>query len=55
MRDVRFLLDKVREKIGIVAADLGSVNQVIDAEIQDHFTPGGTGRKAELAGATTAT
>ena len=44
------------EKIGTVAADLGSVNQVIDAEIQDHFTPGGTGRRAgRLSRATTAT
>ena len=32
-----------------VAADLGSVNEVIDADIQDHFTPGGTGRKVKLA------
>ena len=38
-----------REKIGQVAADLGSVNEVIDADIQDHFTPGGTGRKVKLA------
>jgi len=49
VRDLRFLLDKVRQKIGIVAADLGSVNEVIDTEIQDHFTPGGTGRKVRLA------
>jgi superfamily II DNA or RNA helicase len=48
-RDVRFLLDRVRDKIGIVAADLGSVNEVIDADIQDHFTPGGTGRKVKLS------
>ncbi len=48
-RDTVFLLDKVREKIGHVAADLGSVNEVIDADIQDHFTPGGTGRKVKLA------
>ena len=38
-RTSRFLLDKVRDKIGTVAADLGSVNEVIDADIQDHFTP----------------
>ena len=38
-----------REKIGQVAADLGSVNEVIDADIQEHFTPGGTGRKVKLA------
>ena len=49
-KDVRFLLDKVRDKIGTVAADLGSVNEVIDADIQDHFTPGGTGRKVKLSG-----
>ncbi len=48
-KDTAFLLDKVREKIGQVAADLGSVNEVIDAGIQDHFTPGGTGRKVKLA------
>ncbi len=39
----------MREKIGHVAADLGSVNEVIDADIQDHFTPGGTGRKVKLS------
>jgi superfamily II DNA or RNA helicase len=48
-RDVQFLLDKVRDKIGQVAADLGSVNEVIDADIQDHFTPGGTGKKVKLS------
>ena len=48
-KDTAFLLDKVREKIGQVAADLGSVNEVIDADVQDHFTPGGTGRKVKLA------
>ena len=48
-KDTVFLLDKVREKIGQVAADLGSVNEVIDADIQDHFTAGGTGRKVRLA------
>jgi superfamily II DNA or RNA helicase len=48
-KDVKFLLDKVRAKIGVVAADLGSVNEVIDADIQDHFTPGGTGRKVKLS------
>jgi superfamily II DNA or RNA helicase len=48
-KDTVFLLDKVREKIGQVAADLGSVNEVIDSDIQDHFTPGGTGRKVKLA------
>jgi superfamily II DNA or RNA helicase len=48
-KDLRFLLGKVQEKIGRVAADLGSVNEVIDADIQDHFTPGGTGRKVKLS------
>jgi superfamily II DNA or RNA helicase len=48
-KDVQFLLDKVRDKIGQVAADLGSVNEVIDADIQDHFTPGSTGKKVKLS------
>ena len=48
-QDTAFLLDRVREKIGQVAADLGSVNEVIDAAIADHFTPGGTGKKVKLA------
>ena len=48
-KDVRFLLDKVRTRSARVAADLGSVNEVIDADIQDHFTPGGTGRKVKLS------
>jgi hypothetical protein len=52
-KDVKFLLDRVQDKIGIVAADLGSVNEVIDAGIQHHFTPGGVsdggGRKVRLA------
>ena len=48
-RDLKFLLDKVTQKIGTVAADLGSANEVIDVEIQDHFTPGGTGRKVRLS------
>ena len=46
-RDARFLADIIKRKIGRVAADLGSANQVIDmdAEVRDHFTPGGTERK----------
>ena len=48
-RDLKFLLDKIKQKIGTVAADLGSANEVIDVEIQDHFTPGGTGRKVKLS------
>ena len=48
-RDLRFLLEKVKQKIDTVAADLGSANEVIDVEIQDHFTPGGTGRKVRLS------
>lgn len=31
-------LGRVAEKVGTIAADLGSVNQVIDAEIQNHFS-----------------
>jgi len=49
VRDLKFLLDKVRQKLDTVAADLGSANEVIDVEIQDHFTPGGTGRKVRLS------
>jgi superfamily II DNA or RNA helicase len=48
-RDMKFLLGKVRQKLDTVAADLGSANEVIDADIQDHFTPGGTGRKVRLS------
>ena len=48
-RDMRFLLNKVRHKIDTVAADLGSANEVLDVEIQDHFTPGGTGRRVKLS------
>ena len=48
-RDLKFLLGKVRQKLDTVAADLGSANEVIDADIQDHFTPGGTGRKVRLS------
>ncbi|MGV1007205.1 MAG: DISARM system SNF2-like helicase DrmD [Dermatophilaceae bacterium] len=36
--DLRFLR-RVAEKVGTVAADLGSVNPLIDAEIQAHFSP----------------
>ena len=48
-RDLKFLLDKVKQKLSTVAADLGSVNEVIDVDIQDHFTPGGTGRRVRLS------
>jgi superfamily II DNA or RNA helicase len=46
-RDLGFLVGIIDRKVRQVAADLGSVNQVVDmdAEIRDHFTPGGTGRK----------
>ena len=46
-QDMRFLVDRIALKIGNVAADLGSVNQVIDAEVQDHFNPVPTPRKAK--------
>lgn len=36
---------RIAEKIGNVAQDLGSVNQVIDAEIQQHFSPTRTAPK----------
>ena len=48
-RDLKFLLGMVRRKLDNAAADLGSVNEVIDADIQDHFVPGGTGRKVRLS------
>ncbi|MGI6872401.1 DISARM system SNF2-like helicase DrmD [Amycolatopsis sp. 3B14] len=41
-RDARFLVERVANKIGTVAADLESVNQVV----QDHFAPVPGGRKA---------
>ena len=37
---------RIAEKVGNVAHDLGSVNQVIDAEIQQHFSPAAAARKA---------
>ena len=48
-RDLNFLVEHVARKIGIVAADLGSVNQVIDVEVQNHFNPARTARKAKQA------
>jgi SNF2 family DNA or RNA helicase len=38
---------RVAEKVGNVAQDLGSVNQVIDADVQNHFSPMTTARKAK--------
>jgi superfamily II DNA or RNA helicase len=38
--DQQFLVDIVETKILNIAEDLGSVNQVIDARIQDHFIRG---------------
>lgn len=46
---VQFLIDHVAHKIGNVAADLGSVNPVIDAAIQDYFSPTPTARAARRA------
>ncbi|PWF84030.1 DNA helicase [Kocuria rosea] len=37
---------RIAEKIGNVAQDLGSANQVIDAEVQKHFTGSSRTRKA---------
>jgi len=50
-RAVDFLLEIVRRKTGTIAGDLGSVNEVIDADIHDYFTvsTAGRGRKARLA------
>ncbi|GLX98730.1 DISARM system SNF2-like helicase DrmD [Herbidospora sp. NBRC 101105] len=39
---------RIAEKVGNVAQDLGSVNQVIDADIQNHFSPTGASRKARV-------
>lgn len=39
-------LGRIARRVAVVARDLGSVNQVIGAEIQQHFAPsGGTGRR----------
>lgn len=43
-QDMNFLVEHIARKIGTVAADLGSVNQVIDAEVQAHFIPEATAR-----------
>jgi superfamily II DNA or RNA helicase len=40
---------RIAEKVGAVAQDLGSVNQVIDADIQDHFSLTPTARKPKTA------
>lgn len=48
-RDAKFLVDLIALKIGNVAADLGSVNQVIDARVQDHFNPAGPARRPRPA------
>ena len=42
-------LRRIAEKVGAVAADLGSVNQVVDTEIQDRFAPRRTSRRAKAA------
>jgi len=50
-QDTRFLVDRIAMKIGTVAADLGSVNQVIDAEVRGYFSPGaGTDRPSADTG-----
>jgi superfamily II DNA or RNA helicase len=48
-RDLRFLVERIADKIGTVAADLGSVNQVVDFEVRNHFDPATGGRKAKPA------
>lgn len=40
---------RIAEKVGNVAEDLGSVNQVIDADVQNHFSPTTATRKAKPA------
>lgn len=46
-KDLRFLVERIADKIGTVAADLGSVNQVVDIDVQNHFNPVAAGRKAK--------
>lgn len=48
-RDLRFLVDRIVDKIGTVASDLGSVNQVIDFDVRTHFDPSARGRAAKPA------
>lgn len=45
-KDLHFLIEHIARKIGTVAADLGSVNQVIDADVQNYFSSAGTGRRS---------
>jgi superfamily II DNA or RNA helicase len=40
---------RIADKVGNVAHDLGSVNQVIDTEIQQHFSAGAAARKVRRA------
>jgi superfamily II DNA or RNA helicase len=40
---------RIAEKVGTVAQDLGSVNQVIDSDVQQHFTGAGGPRKTRRA------
>lgn len=40
---------RIAEKVGNVAQDLGSVNQVIDADVQNHFSPVARTRKAKTS------
>lgn len=40
---------RIAEKVGNVATDLGSVNPVIDADIQQHFSPTKSARKTKAA------
>jgi superfamily II DNA/RNA helicase len=45
--DMKFM-GIIATKVGQATEDLGKVNQVIDAEVQEHFAPTRTGRKAQL-------
>ncbi|MEH0625046.1 DISARM system SNF2-like helicase DrmD [Streptomyces stelliscabiei] len=40
---------RIAEKVGNVAHDLGSVNQIIDADLQEHFSPTATARRSKAA------
>ncbi|WP_234341940.1 DISARM system SNF2-like helicase DrmD [Streptomyces sp. NRRL F-4707] len=45
--DMKFM-GIIATKVGQATEDLGKVNQVIDAEVQEHFAPTRTARKARL-------
>jgi superfamily II DNA or RNA helicase len=50
VQDMEFM-GRIAKKVALIAQDLGSVNQVIDAEIQDHFSGQRGSRRAKAKGA----